>query len=145
MWPRSDGDLCVADKPCVPVRDHGVGKELQVRVIGKRNSLALRRIIGVHRMDLGCRLRGDVRLRARTKGDVQSEPVSLQQAARGGDQEHVGQAWHFVRRNATRAAPCRERDVPGLPGSFVPESVLETETEETRLAPVPLLIRGGSS
>ena len=115
------------------MRDHGFGKKLQVCVIGKRNTLALRRIIGVHRMDLGCRLGGEVRLRTRTKGDVQCEPVSLQQAARGGDQEHVGQAWHLfvamqralhhVGRTAFQV--CQDR---------VARAVFETQAEETRLA-----------
>src|ERR1700687_712834 len=74
-----------------------------------------------------------MRLRARTKRDVQSEPVSLQQAARGGDQENVGQTWHlFVAmqralRHIGRAAfqGCQDRFA---------RAVLETQTEETRLA-----------
>lgn len=65
----------------MPVRDHGIGQKFQVRVIGKRNGLALSRAIGVRRINLGCRLGGDVRLCARTKSNVQSKPVSLQQAA----------------------------------------------------------------
>src|SRR5258705_8317355 len=130
---RRDGDLCVADKPRVPVRDHGIGKKLQVCVIGKRNSLALRRIIGVHRMDLGCRLGGEVHLRARTKGDVQSEPVSLQQAARGSDQEHVGKTRHLFVAMQRALHHVGSASLQVCQDRFA-GAVLETQTEETRLA-----------
>src|SRR5437660_8881030 len=84
-------------------------------------------------MDLGGGLGGEVSLRAWTKGDVQSEPVSLQQAARGGDQEHVGQTWHlFVAmqralHHVGNAAfqVCQDRFA---------RAVLEAQTEKTRLA-----------
>ena len=84
-------------------------------------------------MDLGCRLRGDVRLRARTERDVESEPVSLQQAARGGDQEHVGQVRHFLvaiqraLRHVRRAAFKVRQD-------RLATAVLEAKTQETGLA-----------
>ena len=65
----------------MPMRDHGIGKKLQIRIVGKRDGLRLRRVVGVHRVDLGCRLRCNVGLSARAEHDVEREPVSLQQAA----------------------------------------------------------------
>jgi hypothetical protein len=46
----------------------------------KRDALCLCRVVGIHGVYLGCRLRGDVRLRARTKRDVERKPITLQQA-----------------------------------------------------------------
>ena len=74
---RSDGNSCIADEPRAPMRDHGIGKKLDVCSVGEREGLRLRRVVGIHRVDLGCRLRGHVRLSARTERDVESEPVSL--------------------------------------------------------------------
>ena len=93
---RSDGDSRVADEARAPMRDHGIGKKLQICIVGKRDGLRLRRVVGIHRVDLGCRLRGDVRLRAGAERDVESKPVSLQQAAGGRDQEHAGQVRHLL-------------------------------------------------
>jgi hypothetical protein len=75
----SDRDLRVADEPRLPMRDHGIGKEFQVGIVGERDALCLCRVVGIHGVYLGCRLRGDVRLRARTKRDVERKPITLQQ------------------------------------------------------------------
>src|SRR5262249_36624023 len=88
-------DLRVADEPRLPMRDHGIGKEFQVGIVGERDELCLCRVIGVHGVNLGRRLRGDVRLRARTKRDIERKTVALQQASGRGDQEHAGETRHF--------------------------------------------------
>ena len=36
---RSDGDPCITDEPSAPMRDHGIGKKLQICIVGKREVL----------------------------------------------------------------------------------------------------------
>src|ERR1700750_258976 len=91
----SDRDLGVADKPRLPMWDQGLWKKLQVGIIGERDDMCLCCIVGIHSMDLCCRLCGNVGFRAWTKRDVQRKAIALQQASGGGDQEHTGEAWHF--------------------------------------------------
>ena len=76
------------------MRDDRIGQKLQVGFVRKRDGLGLRRIVGIHRVNLGGRLRGDMRLCARTERHVEGESISLQQTSRGGDQEHGRQVWH---------------------------------------------------
>jgi hypothetical protein len=56
-------------------------QELEVGVVGQRELLRLSGEVRVHLVDLGCRLRRDLRHGAGTGGDGDLEPVALEHAA----------------------------------------------------------------
>ena len=74
-------DPRVAREPRLAVRDQRIGQELEVGAVAERDGLRLQRVVGVHRVDLGRRLRGDVRPRARRRATTSSasrSPCSTQ-------------------------------------------------------------------
>ncbi len=98
------------------MRNQRIGQELEIGAVVERERLRLRRVVGVHRVDLGRRLGGDVRARARPERHVERQPVALQHAARRGDHEHprhVGQRVVAVQRALREVRRARCRDRPG--------------------------------
>ncbi len=88
---RRDRDPGGGEESRAPVRDQRLRQELEVGSVGERDGLRLRRMVGVHAVDLGRGLCRDVRPRLRPERDLEGEAVPLQDAPRRGDHEDPGQ------------------------------------------------------
>ncbi len=107
---RVDGDPGLAREPRLAVRDQRIGEVLEIRALAELEGLRLLRVVGVHRVDLGRRLRGDVRSRARSERHVERQPIALQHAARRGDHEqprHVRERVVAMQRALRKAGRAR--------------------------------------
>src|SRR5215470_9260453 len=82
-------DPCIAEVASAPVRNQRVRKQFQIGLLAKRYRLRLRCIIGIHRVNLGRRLRGHVSLRARPQSDLERKTVALQETTSCGDREYM--------------------------------------------------------
>ena len=76
------------------MRDERIGHVLQIASFLHDNVLQLRGVVGIHHMNLGRRLRGDVGLRVLADLDLQRHPVALQHATRCRDDEYAGHLRH---------------------------------------------------
>ena len=130
---RVDDDPGVVGEPRLAVRDQRIGKELEVGALAQRERLGLVRVVGVHRVDLGRRLRGDVRPRARSERHVQRQAIALQHAAAGRDHE---QPRHVRERVVAMQRALREKRRARLEigQDRASVAVLEPQAQEAGLA-----------
>src|SRR5262249_24122643 len=93
---RRDRNLRNAGEPRAPVRNQRTGKKLQVSAVRERKILRLYGVVGITGVNLGCRLRWQMRLRGGSKRDFEGEPISLQHAGRRGDHKPPRQLRHSL-------------------------------------------------
>ena len=89
-----DGKPGLAEEARSTVRDERIGHVLQIASFLHDNVLQLRGVVGIHHMNLGRRLRGDMGLRVFADLDLQRHPVALQHATRCRDDEYAGHLRH---------------------------------------------------
>ena len=128
-----DHDPGIGGKARAAMRNDRIGQKLQIGIFLKREKLRLHCVVDVHRVDLGRRLRGEVRSRIRSERDFQSQAITLQHATGRVDHEQPGHV-----RERLVAMQCALREIRGTRVEIGEDraiaAALESEAQVTRFA-----------